>query len=104
MNYLYYALSAVIGMWLLYIIGVQYERGGNWRVLAPVTALALVADAVLNYTLFAVLTLDFPRAGEYTFSRRLSRLKRTLGWRGVQATYIAEHMLDPFSPLGKHIL
>ena len=103
MNLVLYPAAAIMVMWALYIVGVQYTRGGWWRVVAPVTVIALVLDAVLNYTLFALLTLDWPRSTEYTFSERLSRLIHYDDWRGTLARGIASHMLDPFDPTGKHI-
>ena len=104
MNYLQLTVDAVFLMWALYIIGIQYLRGGWWRVLVPVAALALALDLVLNYTLFAVLMLAWPREGVYTFSRRLSRLKRATGWRKAVAVYVSEYLLDPFDPSGRHVV
>ena len=103
MIYVLSCASAIMTMWWLYIVGVQYARGGWWRVVAPVTVIALVLDAALNYTLFALLTWDWPRAGEHTFSQRLSRLIHYDDWRGALARGIADNMLDPFDPSGKHV-
>lgn len=49
------------------------------------TAIAFVLDVLFNYTSFALLTLDFPRRGEYTFSKRLRRLIFRMDWRGAMA-------------------
>jgi hypothetical protein len=87
----------------LYFIAIQFERGGNWRILAPFVAVALVVDVLLNYTELALLTLDFPMQGEWTFSKRLSRLQHAPGARGEFAWYIAR-CLDSIAPSGKHIL
>lgn len=67
---------------LLYPIAIQVERGGWWNLLAPVTLLALVIDVIANYTELALLTWDWPRAGEWTFSTRVKRLQYDSGWRG----------------------
>lgn len=67
---------------LLYPIAVQYDRGGWWRLLAPVTFPALVIDVIANYTELALITWDFPAKGEWTFSTRLKRLQYYTGWRG----------------------
>lgn len=67
---------------LLYPIAVQAERGGWWRLVAPVTLVALVIDVIANYTELALLTWDRPRKGEWTFSQRLNRLVHNTGWRG----------------------
>lgn len=87
---------------LLYPLAVQYERGGWWRVLAPVTVLALVIDVIANYTELALLTWDFPMRGEWTFSTRLKRLKYERGWRGALAKPITGY-LNYFAPNGKHV-
>lgn len=86
----------------LYAVGIQYERGGVWRVVLPVTCIALVLDAVLNYTELALLTWDRPLRGEWTFSTRLKRLISATGWRGEAARYIAR-CLDAIAPSGRHV-
>ena len=96
-------LGSILLMWSLYIVGVQYKRGGMWGAVLPITAVALVCDVICNYTLFALFTLDWPRRGEYTFSVRLIRLVRYDDWRGALARGVAQFMLDPFDPTGKHI-
>ena len=70
---------------ILFPVAVQYERGGLWWLIAPVTFVALVIDVLANYTELALLTWDFPRRGEYTFSNRLRRLQYNNDWRGVLA-------------------
>lgn len=89
-------------LWPLYIIGIQYERGGWWKLVCPITFIALVLDIILNYTELALLTLDFPKSKEYTFTKRLRRLKLRLDWRGDMAHSISLKMLDPFDPDGYH--
>ena len=98
-----YAAAGVLLMWSLYIVGVQYKRGGLWGAVLPITVAALLLDVAFNYTLFALLTLDWPRPHEYTFSTRLERLIHLDDWRGALARGVAEFMLDPFDPTGKHI-
>lgn len=91
-------------LWPLYIIGVQYERGGWWLVVAPITLIALVFDVLLNFTELAVLTWDMPRGEhELTFSNRLKRLVHDGGWRGRFARFVARRMLNPFAPGGRHV-
>ena len=67
---------------LLYPLGIQYQRGGLWLLVAPIAYLALFVDIVANYTELALLTLDFPQAGEETFSKRCRRLITQDGWAG----------------------
>ena len=51
-----------------------YLENGFWRVLAPVVFVAALLDVLANYTELALLTWDWPRPGEHTFSQRLYRL------------------------------
>lgn len=90
-------------LWILYPIAIQYERGGWWRAVLPITAIALIVDVIANYTELALLTWDFPKAGEYTFSQRLVRLNKEEGFRGIMAQYITK-ILDVIAPSGKHIV
>lgn len=103
MKYLQILAASIVGMWLLYIVGVQYKRGGLWNSVLPVTVLALLFDMLFNYTLFALLTWDYPKPGEFTFSDRLDRLIHYDDWRGILARNVARYMLDPFDPTGRHI-
>ena len=88
---------------LLYPFAIQYERRGWWYTVLPITLLAYVVDVIANYTELAVLTWDFPRQYEYTFSQRLSRLIHDTGWRGSVARPIAL-VLNRIAPSGRHIL
>jgi hypothetical protein len=67
---------------LLYPIAIQGTRGGLWCLLLPITIVAWVIDIVANYTELALLTWDFPRKGEHTFSTRCLRLIKQDGWAG----------------------
>jgi len=67
---------------LLYPLAIQYQRSGYWRILAPLTLFTAIVDVVANYTELAVLTFDFPRTGETTFSKRCARLIHQDGWAG----------------------
>jgi hypothetical protein len=69
----------------------------------PAAIFVFILDVFLNYTILAILTLDFPKKGEYTFSKRLERLSRQIGWRKSLAVWLAENLLDPYDPTGKHI-
>jgi hypothetical protein len=82
---------------LLYPIAIQYERGGLWRVVLPITFVTLVIDVVANYTELALLTWDWPRKGEYTFSTRCKRLQysQTFGGRVARAVKVYTNIFDP---------
>lgn len=87
---------------VLYPLAVQFERGGWWRLLAPITVFTLLIDVIANYTELALLTWDFPRKGEHTFSTRLLRLRYTYGWRGTVYHAVIAY-LNYFAPNGKHV-
>jgi hypothetical protein len=86
----------------LYAVGIQYERGGNWRVLVPLAYDAAALDILLNYTLFALYFLDRPRHGEITLSQRLPRLNLLAGWQGTVARALTV-VLDRLDPSGQHV-
>ena len=87
---------------LLYPIAVQYERDGWWLLLTPITVFTLALDVVCNYSELALLTWDFPRCKEYTFSARLLRLEYDCTWRGRYCAYVIVY-LNYFAPNGKHV-
>ena len=72
-------------------------RGGLWWLLAPVAIIAWPLDVLLNYTVLAAITWDFPRAGEITFSQRLSRLVKLNDQLGEDARWIAR-ILNQIAP------
>jgi hypothetical protein len=94
--------SLPVTLALLFPIAIQINRGGWWRIVAPITLLALLIDVLANYTTLALVLWDWPRAGEYTFSDRLVRLTRQTDWRGDVARDIAV-ILNRIDPLHNHI-
>jgi hypothetical protein len=82
---------------LLYPLAVQYERGGYWRLLFPVTFCTLIIDVVANWTELSLAFWEFPRYGEWTFSTRLERLIHGYGWRSDVARFVA-HQLNAIYP------
>lgn len=76
-------------------VALQYERGHQW--LFPFALVFFVLDVIANYTELALLTWDFPRAHEYTFSKRLTRLKSLPGIRG-DACWLVSDYLNYISP------
>ena len=87
---------------LVFPLAIQYTRGGWWRLVTPITVAALILDVALNYTTLALLTWDFPRAREYTFSIRLKRLVKDPGWRGGFALAVAVY-LNYYTPGNNHV-
>jgi hypothetical protein len=87
---------------ILYPFAIQVERGGLWRLMLPVTVLALVVDVIANYTELALLTWDWPTRNEWTFSTRCVRLQYYPGWRGAVAR-ATQAYTNYFDPQGDHI-
>jgi phosphoglycerol transferase MdoB-like AlkP superfamily enzyme len=84
--------AAPVLLGLLFPLAIQYKRGGWRQIVLLITVVAMAMDVALNYTTLAIYTLDFPRAGEYTFSKRLARLIHDTGWRGAIARRIAAYL------------
>ena len=76
----------------VYPLAIQYERGGQWRLLLPVYLAAGLLDVLLNYTALVLYTWDFPAHGEWTFSTRLKRLQYYSGLRGSIARVCRDYL------------
>ena len=81
---------------LCYPLAIQYEVR-NWRWLYPFAVTIFVLDVIANYTELVVLTQDFPEAGEYTFSKRLERLRNGNAWHRFIAHLVIPY-LNYFQP------
>ena len=81
-------------LFAIYPYAVQYEKYPN-RIWAA--ALTHILSGYLNFTTFVLYTLDFPMSGEWTFSKRLARLRRLSGFRGAICQQVANY-LNYFSP------
>lgn len=107
MNYLAWLWTlfvvAPLLMLVLYAAGIQYEAGGwmRWWLL-PLVLVAAVLDVLLNYTVLAVYTADFPLRGEFTFSQRMPRLIEAGGRVGKVCLLLAL-ALNVLAPGGVHI-
>lgn len=88
----------------LYFIGIQYERGGVWKLLLPITFIALVLDVILNYTEWVLIFQEFPHKTDWTVSKRLKRMNnnQNAGWKREFSLYVSK-VLDVIAPFGKHI-
>ena len=104
------ALAAIFTLWVLFVFAMAIQRARQegklkltlYLMAAPVVLYAACLDVFLNYTVLALLTWDFPRKGEITFSKRLGRLNDLTNWQGSMARWFAS-VLDPFDPSGKHV-
>jgi hypothetical protein len=97
-------LISLIFLLPLYFIGIQYERGGWWRVFISIAFIALILDIILNYTEWVLMTLQFPALHDYTISKRIKTLRDSNdgSWRNKFGTYIAK-VLDAIAPSGIHL-
>lgn len=86
----------------VYPIAIQYERGGWWRLLLPLTAAVALLDVWLNWTTFSLYLASAPRKREYTLSQHLERLVLDPGWRGYVARAGAR-FTNRFDPTPPHI-
>lgn len=68
---------------LLYPIAIQYQHGGWWSILKPLALITAIIDVIANYTELALITWDYPKEGERTFSQRCARLIHQNGWAGT---------------------
>jgi hypothetical protein len=117
-------LLCIYALWPLYVFTMAMLRAKEanlttltaWVLAFPLMVVALILDVLLNFTVFAVLTWDFPQmrviwvqrnwwkytinaptlSGEWTFSQRLARLIRDTGWKGKLSNWIAASLLDPY--------
>lgn len=85
-----------------YPMAIQYERGGWWKLLIPLTLAAAIVDVWLNFTTFAICLWSAPGKKENTFSQHLERLVFDVGWRGVVARLVARYT-NKFDPTPPHI-
>ena len=85
---------------VVYPLAIQYERGGWWRLLLPLTAVAALVDVWLNWTTFSLYLWSAPAKREYTLSQHLERLVFAPAWRGYFARAVARYtnLFDPTPP------
>lgn len=96
--------------WLLYLAGMAIQWSASRlspgsltaRLVVPVQYAAGYSSTALNWTVFTVLLLEWPK--EAFLSTRLARHKRQgHGWRQRFADFLGRTWLDPFDPTGHHI-
>lgn len=91
------ALLAVV-----YPLGIQYERGGYFRLLLPFYATAAVLSVTVNVTWLSLLVWELPKKREITTSQRCERLVFSDGWTGMLARAVAR-FTNRFDPTPPHI-
>lgn len=96
-------------LFVLYVIAVQYERGGAWKLMAPFTLLVILVDVALNIVFVSLLLSEMPfkhstflGRREFTISDRLERLVDEQSHVGSIARFSSKQ-LNRFAPSGVHI-
>lgn len=112
MNAVYIGLGVfalLYALWILYLAVMNLKRAKDAGLLTPITKAlgypvlfaGLVVNMTINFVVFTVILLEFPR--ETLVSERLKRHNRNgKGWRKSVAMWF-EPLLDPFDPSGDHI-
>ena len=75
---------------LAFPVVIGWRQATGWR--RACLALLAAIDVWLNFTTLALYMLDWPRWGEWTFSKRLERLVCDAGWRGALARPVARYL------------
>ena len=122
-NVILFTALALWSFWALYVFGMgiyrawlmRRLRGLNALLAAPIVGVALLIDAVMQFTVLAFAFLELPpitwrKAWRWTVpipemlvTYRLRRYMRSdLGWRTRWADQVCRYLLDPFDPTGAH--
>lgn len=99
-------LLSIYALWPLYVFVMAIQRAHEaktvsrtaWALAFPLIVIALALDVILNIFVFSIVLLELPKAKEWTFSQRLSRLIRCDNWRRPVACWVASSLLDPYDP------
>lgn len=103
MNWLLWSLVLHLPvLFVLYVLWIQHERGGLWKLCHIFGLIGFIPDVVANYTTLALIFWREPSPGAFTFSKQLWYLSRDGGWRGRLARPVAA-VLDRLAPSGNHI-
>ena len=109
LHFILYCVASLYALWALYVLIMNLDRArrdGTLRPVAramgmPILAVGLVLDFVVNQVVLSIVMLEPPREALVT-----ERLKRHIGgtdWRSRIAKWLADNLLDPFDPRGKHV-
>ena len=112
-------LATLYAFWTLYVLCMGFYRAWLHRRLrglsailaSPWVGVALAIDALMQFTVFALVFLELPPLRKYgrltlpelLVTHRLRRYSRGgMGWRTRWADELCLHLLDPFDPTGAH--
>lgn len=99
---------AIYALWPLFLATMALRWKWNTLPIAakilsvPCVLIAILWDALFNYTIACALFLRLPARGEWTFSQRLGNYKKRADWRAPLAHWICANLLDPFEADGAH--
>jgi protein-S-isoprenylcysteine O-methyltransferase Ste14 len=105
-----YAFVLVYVTWLFYIAVMSLKRAKDAGTIPrfalvigyPALFMGLIFDLLCTLTVGTVLFLDLPR--ELTLTARLKRYDALkTGFRYRITRWLADNLLDPFDPSGKHV-
>lgn len=96
-------------LWVFYLAVMNLDRAKRSGTLGPVAfALGLpiligglALDFLINLVPCTIAFRELPR--ELTVTARLKKHIDDKGHKGDMARWIADHLLDPFDPSGKHV-
>lgn len=103
------ALGLLYGLWVFYLAVMNLKRAKDagtlrpWarRFGGPVLLVGVLLDVLVNWLVFTVLLIEWPREALVT-----ARLKRHIahghGWRMRVARWFCADLLDTFDPSGCH--
>lgn len=111
---LFSLLEVVIFLWVfwaLYVFSMGIYRaylserltGLNYYLALPIFIVALLVDAIANFTIAVIVFADVPH--EFLVTSRLQRYRIESypnDFRKKLATYICDNLLDIFDPRGNH--
>ena len=111
MNILIYAISSVVGFWLLWVFflavmalkvardaGVLVKGGDAYYIGMSVLFAGWIIDFLVNVFVASIIFLEPPF--EMTVTARVTRWKQEGGWRGNIARWLCVKLLDPFQQGG----
>lgn len=104
-----YATGLTYALWSAYVLVMNLKRARDAGTLSrvayamgmPILIVGYLLDFLVNVLVCTPLFLELPR--ESTVTARLKRHIDKDHWRGRLARWIADHLLDPFDPDGKHV-
>lgn len=108
MGLILFTVLAFLELWTMYLAVMNLKRRRDEGTLPnaakvlgyPILVVGLLLDFLFNAVIGTVLFLEFPQ--ELLFTARVSRHKKSAGYKGRLAVWFCANLLDPFDPRGHH--